>query len=82
MEASEKSDGGPTGSRWPEGRWQQVNSHMAARIGNEFLESENRETVSRKKDRAEILFLGEDEIGLLDIVLMDAIANNSGGINR
>ncbi|WP_319521381.1 hypothetical protein [uncultured Desulfosarcina sp.] len=55
---------------------------MAARIGNEFLESENRETVSRKKDRAEILFLGEDEIGLLDIVLMDAIANNSGGINR
>ena len=59
-----------------------MNSHMAARIGNDFLGSENRETIPLKKDRAEVLFIGEDEIGLLDIVLMDAIANNGGSINR
>lgn len=55
---------------------------MTARIGDNFLESENRESLSRKKDRADVVFLEEDEIGLLDIVLMDAILNNNGAVNR
>ncbi|WP_155307280.1 hypothetical protein [Desulfosarcina widdelii] len=54
---------------------------MAARIGDDFLESEKRESLSRKKDRADVIFLGEDEIGLLDIVLMDAISTNNGAVN-
>ncbi|BBO78663.1 hypothetical protein DSCW_60800 [Desulfosarcina widdelii] len=58
-----------------------MNNHMAARIGDDFLESEKRESLSRKKDRADVIFLGEDEIGLLDIVLMDAISTNNGAVN-
>jgi hypothetical protein len=58
-----------------------VNNQMAVRIGDDFLESEKRESFSRKKDRADVIFLGEDEIGLLDIVLMDAISNNNGAVN-
>jgi len=54
---------------------------MAVRIREDLLESEKRESFSRKKDRADVIFLGEDEIGLLDIVLMDAISNNNGAVN-
>lgn len=54
---------------------------MAVRIREDLLESEKREPFSRKKDRADVIFLGEDEIGLLDIVLMDAISNNNGAVN-
>lgn len=54
---------------------------MAARIEDDFLESEDRESHSRKKDRADVIFLGEEEIGLLDIVLLDEISNNNGAAN-
>jgi len=56
--------------------------HSAARIGDNFLESEKQVPVSRKKEKAEVFFIGEDEIGLLDIVLMDAISNNDIPVNR
>jgi hypothetical protein len=55
---------------------------MAARISDDFLESEKKEPVSRKKDKADVFFIGEDEIGLLDIVLMDAISTNDGAVDR
>ena len=56
--------------------------HSAVRIGDIFLESEKQVPISRKKDKAEVFLIGEDEIGLLDIVLMDAISNNDGSVNR
>jgi len=56
--------------------------HMATRISDDFLESEKQESVSRKKDKTEVFCIGEDEIGLLDIVLMDAISNNDGAVHR
>jgi len=55
---------------------------MATRISDDFLESEKHESVSRKKDKTEVFCIGEDEIGLLDIVLMDAISNNDGAVHR
>jgi hypothetical protein len=54
---------------------------MAARIGGDFPEPEKREVNSPEKDRADGLFVGEDEIGLLDIVLMDAIAKSGDTLN-
>ena len=59
-----------------------MNSHMAARIRDDFLKSEKRESLFRKKDRADVIILGEDEIGLLDIVLMDAISNSKDAVTR
>jgi len=58
-----------------------VNTHVAARINDNFLEPEKREPVSRKKAKTDVFFVGDDEIGLLDIVLMDAISNNDGAVN-
>jgi len=58
-----------------------MSSHMAARIKDDFLESENRESFSMKEGKADVIFFGEEEIGLLDIVLLDEISNNNGAVN-
>ena len=55
---------------------------MAARIKDDFLESENRESFSMKEGKADVIFFGEEEIGLLDIVLLDEISNNNGAVDR
>ncbi|BBO71507.1 hypothetical protein DSCA_54370 [Desulfosarcina alkanivorans] len=49
---------------------------MTAMADEEFPRFEEPARFSRKEESAPIYYAGEEEIGLLDIVLMDGLVNN------
>lgn len=56
-----------------------MNSVMAL-VNDDIPQFDKQKPFPRKEERAGVCLLGNDEIGLLDIVLYDAIANHEACI--
>ncbi len=51
-------------------------NRMTAILEDDFIPLEKQKPCSRDEKRAYVLSVGNNEIGLLDLVLLDAIAEN------